>query len=119
MQVSQISNLKIIQQFLMTSFLSISASTAESQSHLNLTEHIEPSNVKSVIFNNTREISIRFQFTNSEWSRYRGFVLTIQPLGIKMEITFNIYISLVSNGITNQRQFTGIFVQSKSASTIW
>lgn len=49
---------------------------------IKLTEHIEPPNVKKIRFKDIQEIVIYFDFTTSEWSRYHGFVITIQPLGM-------------------------------------
>lgn len=73
----------------------IVASFSNPSVQLNLTEHIEPSNIKKKIFSNTNEIFVHFWFMNSEWSRYRGFLMTIQPIGnifgseIFNEIEFN------------------------------
>lgn len=71
-------DIKIINQLF---FPFISASTSGSSNQLNLTEQIEPPNLKKKIFSNANEIFIRFYFVNSEWSRYRGFLMTIQPIG--------------------------------------
>lgn len=46
-----------------------------------ITEFIEPPNVKKIIFKQIRELCISFQFANSQWSHYRGFILTYQPFG--------------------------------------
>lgn len=51
-----------------------------------LTEQIEPPNVKTIVFKQIQELFIFFDFSNSEWSHYRGFVLTFQALGIKSSI---------------------------------
>lgn len=59
----------------------IAASISGPPVQLNLTEHIEPPNVKKKIFSNSKEIFVHFWFMNSEWGRYRGFLMTIQPNG--------------------------------------
>lgn len=61
---------------------SIAASTTEKQAPLKFSEHIEAPNVKRVIFTNVQKIDLLFNFKTSEWNRYHGFLLTIQPLGI-------------------------------------
>lgn len=57
------------------------ASALGSRSQFNLTECIKPPHVKIIQFQSTQEIFIHFQFANSEWTHYHGFVLTIQQLG--------------------------------------
>lgn len=55
---------------------------AQSDSQIsNLTEFIEPPNVKKIILKQIRELCVSFEFANSQWSRYRGFILTYQPFG--------------------------------------
>lgn len=77
----------------------IAASISGPPVQLNLTEHIEPPNVKKKIFSNSKEIFVHFWFMNSEWGRYRGFLMTIQPNGKRniQWILFNVCYALTFN----------------------
>lgn len=57
-----------------------SASAQKDQQSLKMKDIIKPSNAKKVIFKQIHELYIYFEFVSTQWSRYKGFLLTYETL---------------------------------------
>lgn len=63
-------------------WFSHSASAQKDQKLLKMKDIITPSNAKKIIFEQIRELYIYFEFVSTQWSRYKGFLLTYETLSM-------------------------------------
>lgn len=62
----------------------------------NFTESIEPPNVKTITFDSIQELNVFLEFSKSEWTRYRGYVMTYKLLSSYLSIQIDYNANLIN-----------------------